>query len=61
MGKAETFPRLATALADISVEQVLPVVETIVKVQRDYGDRQNRKHARMKYVVEERGIDWFRS
>jgi sulfite reductase (ferredoxin) len=59
-GKAETYPRLATPLADISVEQVLPVVEAIVTVQRDYGDRQNRRHARMKYVVEERGVDWFR-
>ena len=34
----------------------LPVVETIVTVQRDYGDRQNRKHARMKYLVEDRGM-----
>ncbi len=60
-GKAETFPRLATPLADISVEQVLPVAETIVTVQRDYGDRQNRKHARMKYLIEEQGIGWFRA
>jgi len=60
-GKQETYPRLATPLCDISVEQALPVVEAIVTVQRDYGDRQNRKHARMKYVVEERGIDWFRA
>ncbi len=60
-GKKETFPRLATPLCDIALEQVIPVVETIVAVQRDYGDRQNRKHARMKYVVEERGIDWFRA
>ncbi len=60
-GKKETFPRLATPLADVTLEQTLAVVETIVTVQRDYGDRQNRKHARMKYVVEERGIDWFRA
>ncbi len=60
-GKAETYPRLATPLCDISPGEVLQVVETIVTVQRDYGDRQNRKHARMKYVVEERGIDWFRA
>jgi len=60
-GKKETFPRLATPLCDVTVEEVLPVVETIVTVQRDYGDRQNRKHARMKYVVEERGIAWFRA
>jgi len=60
-GKTETYPRLATPLVDITTDQVLPVVETIVTVQRDYGDRKNRKHARMKYVVEERGIAWFRA
>lgn len=60
-GKKETFPRLGTPLCDVSVDEVLSVVEAIVTVQRDYGDRQNRKHARMKYVVEERGTDWFRS
>lgn len=59
-GKTETFPRLATPLCYATVDEVLPVVETIVMIQRDYGDRQNRKHARMKYVVEERGIAWFR-
>ncbi len=60
-GKAETYPRLANPMADITVEQTLQVVETIVSVQRDYGDRTNRKHARMKYVVEERGVAWFRA
>jgi sulfite reductase (ferredoxin) len=60
-GKTETYPRLATPLADVTIEQTLPVVETILTVQRDYGDRANRKHARMKYVVQERGIEWFRS
>ncbi|MBO0782180.1 MAG: NADPH-dependent assimilatory sulfite reductase hemoprotein subunit [Ktedonobacteraceae bacterium] len=60
-GKKETHPRLAVPLCDVTVEQTLKVVETIVTVQRDYGDRQNRKHARMKYVIEERGIEWFRS
>jgi len=60
-GKAETHPLLAAPFCDVTVEQVIPVVETIVTVQRDYGDRQNRKHARMKYVVEDRGIAWFRT
>nr|MBA2285121.1 NADPH-dependent assimilatory sulfite reductase hemoprotein subunit [Ktedonobacteraceae bacterium] len=60
-GKKETFPRLGTPLCDVTVAQVLPVVEAIVTVQRDFGDRQNRKHARMKYVVEERGVAWFRA
>ncbi|WP_376796626.1 NADPH-dependent assimilatory sulfite reductase hemoprotein subunit [Thermogemmatispora sp.] len=60
-GKAETFPRLGTPLCFVPAAETLPVVETIVTIQRDYGDRQNRKHARMKYVVEERGIEWFRA
>src|SRR6266699_606165 len=59
--ETETFSRLATPLCYATVDEVLPVVETIVMIQRDYGDRQNRKHARMKYVVEERGIAWFRA
>ncbi len=60
-GKTDTYPRLATPLCYATVDEVLAVVETIVTIQRDYGDRQNRKHARMKYVVEERGIAWFRA
>jgi sulfite reductase (ferredoxin) len=60
-GKAETFPRLATPLCFVTPEDVAPVVEAIVTIQRDYGDRQNRKHARMKYLVEERGVAWFRA
>src|SRR5215471_1596106 len=44
-GKAETFPRLATPLCFATAGEVLQVVETIVTIQRDYGDRQNRKHA----------------
>jgi sulfite reductase (ferredoxin) len=60
-GKAETFPRLGTPLCFATPDEILAVVETIVTVQRDYGDRHNRKHARMKYVVEERGIEWFRA
>jgi len=60
-GKAETHPLLALPLCFVTPDEVLEIVETIVTVQRDYGDRQNRKHARMKYVVEERGIPWFRA
>ncbi len=60
-GKAETHPLLALPFCFATPDEVLEIVETIVTVQRDYGDRQNRKHARMKYVVEERGIPWFRT
>src|SRR6185312_10909056 len=60
-GKTETYPLLAVPLCWIPVDEVLEVVETIVTIQRDFGDRANRKHARMKYLVDERGIAWFRA
>jgi sulfite reductase (ferredoxin) len=60
-GKADTYPHLALPLCYATVDEVIEIVETIVTIQRDYGDRQNRKHARMKYVVAERGIPWFRA
>jgi sulfite reductase (ferredoxin) len=60
-GKTETYAHLALPLCAVTAEEVVEVVETIVTIQRDYGDRQNRKHARMKYVVAERGIAWFRA
>ncbi len=60
-GKTETYPLLAVPLCWIPVDEVLEVVETIVTIQRDFGDRANRKHARMKYLVDERGIGWFRA
>lgn len=59
--KPETFPRLGDAMAFVRPEQVIEVVEQIVCVQRDYGDRTNRKHARMKYLIHEWGIDRFRA
>lgn len=59
-GKRETFPRLGTPLCFVRPDEVLGIAETIVTIQRDYGDRKNRRHARMKYVIEERGIAWFR-
>ena len=38
----------------------LAVAEAVVTTQRDFGDRTNRKHARLKYTIEDRGLDWFR-
>jgi len=57
----DTFPLLAKPLGYISADKIIDVVEKIVLVQRDYGDRENRKHARMKYLVHEWGIDQFRA
>jgi len=59
-GKHATFARLADEFAFVPRERLLDAVRAIVIVQRDNGDRSNRKHARMKYLIADRGIAWFR-
>lgn len=56
-----TFPRLADELGYVSKDDILYVVKAIVATQRDYGRRDDRRMSRMKYVVEEWGIDKFRT
>jgi len=59
-GDRATYPRLADPAGFIRPEQVLEVARAVVTIHRDFGDRSNRRHARLKYVIEERGLDWFR-
>ena len=58
-GKTTTYPRLADVIGFCSPDQVVQVAEEVVKIQRDFGDRTDRRHARMKYTVEDRGADWM--
>jgi len=58
-GKTATFPRLADVIGFCRPEQVVQVAEEVVKIQRDFGDRSDRRHARLKYTVDDRGADWF--
>ncbi len=60
-GQKETFPRLAQVIGFITPEKAVDLAEKVVLVQRDFGDRYNRKHARLKYTVERMGIDGFRA
>ena len=60
-GNVQTYPRLADVLGFIPVEKLVAVVEAVLTIHRDFGDRTDRKHARLKYVVEERGVDWTRA
>ncbi|MDG1287300.1 MAG: NADPH-dependent assimilatory sulfite reductase hemoprotein subunit [Rickettsiales bacterium] len=55
-----TYPRLATPITYIAPQDAQAMAEAVVKLQRDYGDRENRQHARLKYVVAENGNDWVR-
>lgn len=57
----ETFPLLAVPLGYTPLEKVIDVVEKIIMVQRDFGDRQERKHARMKYLINDWGVEKFRA
>ena len=59
--KPETFVAVALPLGFVAPEQVVDAAREIVAVQRDYGDRSNRRHARLKYTIADRGLDWFRS
>ncbi len=60
-GETDTFPRTADVLGFCTPEQAVDVAEKVVIVQRDFGDRSVRKHARLKYTIEDRGIEWFRA
>lgn len=59
-GNAETFPRMADVLGFLTPDHLEAVAKAVLTIHRDFGDRTNRKHARLKYVVEERGAQWTR-
>jgi len=65
MGKTpaaeKTFVALAQPLAFVRPDQVIAAAEAIVKVQRDYGNREDRKVARLKYLIHNQGLDWFKA
>ncbi len=60
-GETDTFPRTANVMGFCTIEQALKVGEAVVTVQRDWGNREVRKRARLKYTIEDHGIDPFRA
>lgn len=60
-GKEETFARLADPIGYVAKNDVYDVVKAIVATQRDYGDRTDRRHARLKYLINDWGVDKFRA
>lgn len=59
-GDDRTHPILANEIGYYRKEYVLTIIEEIVKIQRDNGDREDRKIARLKYTIERLGLDWFK-
>lgn len=60
-GEPETYPCAAQLLGFCETNNAVAIAEAVVTVQRDWGDRKNRKHARLKYTIEDRGLDAFRA
>jgi len=58
--KPDTYPRLATPVTLIPAEEILGMSEAVIAVQRDFGDRADRRHARLKYLLDRQGLAWFR-
>jgi len=60
-GNAATYPRLGDVLGFLPRERLLDMAKAVLTLHRDFGDRTDRKHARLKYVIQERGADWARA
>ena len=60
-GDPTTYPRLASVIGFATPEQLIAVTEAIIGVQRDWGNRGVRKHARLKYTLDHRGLDAFKA
>lgn len=59
-GEESTYPQLGRLIGFVPKEKLLILAEKIVTIQRDYGNRSNRKNARFKYTIDRVGIDWFK-
>jgi sulfite reductase (NADPH) hemoprotein beta-component len=57
----QTYPRLADVIGFIKVEQLTAAIDAVMSVQRDYGDRVDRLHARFKYTIDDKGLDWIKA
>jgi len=60
-GDYRTYPQIARVIGFCPTDKVVDVAEKVVFVQRDYGNRSNRKNARLKYTIDSRGIEWFKT
>ncbi|MDR2991565.1 MAG: assimilatory sulfite reductase (NADPH) hemoprotein subunit [Burkholderiaceae bacterium] len=60
-GDATTYPRLASVIGFVTPEQLLATATAAVTVQRDWGDRSDRSHARLKYTLDRRGLAAFQA
>ena len=60
-GNVTTYPRLADVLGFFAAQHIVDIAKAVLTLHRDFGDRTDRKRARLKYVVQDRGVDWTRA
>lgn len=58
-GDPKTYPQIARVIGFATPDKIVDIAEKIVTIQRDYGDRSVRKHARFKYTIDDRGLEWL--
>lgn len=58
-GDSKTYPRIASPVGFVPVDDIVNACLSIAAIQRDHGDRTNRAHARFKYTLDDYGLDWF--
>lgn len=58
-GDPATYPRLADVIGFVTPEQVIPVAQAVITTQRDWGNRAERKRSRLKYTIDDHGLDVF--
>lgn len=59
-GDTATYPQLGRVIGFIPVDKIVDVAEKVITIQRDFGNRSNRKNARFKYTIDHYGLDWFK-
>jgi len=57
----KTYPRLASVIGYVDTAKLFPAIDAVMSVQRDYGDRTDRLHARFKYTIDDKGLDWIKA
>ena len=58
--KPDTYPAIGQPMAHVATEHLVETARAVIAVQRDYGNRSDRRYARLKYVLAARGLPWFR-
>ena len=59
-GDDTTYARLGSVLGFVTLDEVIPAAEAVLTLQRDHGNREERRYARLKYTVDRLGADWFK-